>query len=82
MRHYQFNVEYIFKKVDCLEHVVMGINGQFPGPTIRAQAGDTLDIAVTNKLHTEGTVIHWHGIRMVSFDIYKYITRPLVGTFN
>ncbi|KAI9079520.1 hypothetical protein K1719_038492 [Acacia pycnantha] len=64
VRHYQFDVEYIFKKVDCLEHVVMGINGQFPGPTIRAEAGDTLDIALTNKLHTEGTVIHWHGIRM------------------
>ncbi|KAK4275843.1 hypothetical protein QN277_018861 [Acacia crassicarpa] len=64
VRHYKFDVEYIFKKVDCLEHVVMGINGQFPGPTIRAEAGDTLDIALTNKLDTEGTVIHWHGIRM------------------
>ncbi|XP_054819404.1 L-ascorbate oxidase-like [Prosopis cineraria] len=65
VRHYQFDVEYIYKKVDCLDHVVMGINGQFPGPTIRADAGDTLDIAVTNKLFTEGTVIHWHGIRQL-----------------
>lgn len=61
--HYKFDVEYIYKKPDCKEHVVMGINGQFPGPTIRAEVGDTLVIDLTNKLHTEGTVIHWHGIR-------------------
>ncbi|XP_027330394.1 L-ascorbate oxidase [Abrus precatorius] len=63
VRHYKFDVEYMLREPDCHEHVVMGINGQFPGPTIRAQAGDTLDIALTNKLSTEGTVIHWHGIR-------------------
>ncbi|RDX68855.1 L-ascorbate oxidase, partial [Mucuna pruriens] len=65
VRHYKLDVEYIFKTPDCLEHVVMGINGQFPGPTIRAQVGDTLDIALTNKLSAEGTVIHWHGIRQL-----------------
>ncbi|KAL4320448.1 hypothetical protein AHAS_Ahas14G0011500 [Arachis hypogaea] len=65
VRHYKFDVEYMIKKPDCLEHVVMGINGKFPGPTIRAQVGDTLHIALTNKLSTEGTVIHWHGIRQV-----------------
>ncbi|XP_027346285.1 L-ascorbate oxidase-like [Abrus precatorius] len=63
VRHYNFDVEYMIKTPDCLEHVVMGINGQFPGPTISAQVGDTLHIALTNKLTTEGTVIHWHGIR-------------------
>lgn len=67
VRHYKFDVEYMIRKPDCLEHVVMGINGQFPGPTIRAEVGDTLDIALTNKLSEEGTVIHWHGIRQVSF---------------
>ncbi|CAK8566824.1 unnamed protein product [Lathyrus sativus] len=65
IRHYNFDVEYMIKKPDCLEHVVMGINGQFPGPTISAQVGDTLAIALTNKLFTEGTVIHWHGIRQL-----------------
>ncbi|CAK9165716.1 unnamed protein product [Ilex paraguariensis] len=28
--------------MDCLENAVMGINGQFPGPTIRARARDTI----------------------------------------
>ncbi|KAI5436153.1 hypothetical protein KIW84_022563 [Lathyrus oleraceus] len=43
------------KKPDCLEHVVMGINDQFPGPTISAQVGDTLAVTLTNKLSTKGT---------------------------
>ncbi|MGK4302149.1 multicopper oxidase domain-containing protein, partial [Klebsiella pneumoniae] len=45
VKHYNFDVEYTIREPDCIEHVVMGINGQFPGPTIRAQVGDTLDIA-------------------------------------
>ena len=72
MRHYRFDVEYMMRKPDCLEHVVMGINGQFPGPTIRAEVGDTLHIALTNKLFTEGTVIHWHGIRQVLFFSFLF----------
>ena len=63
VRHFKWDVEYMYHAPDCLEHPVMGISGRFPGPTIRAQAGDTLDIALTNKLGTKGVVIHWHGIR-------------------
>ncbi|KAM5584817.1 hypothetical protein ABKV19_004262 [Rosa sericea] len=65
LRHFKWDVEYIFWSPDCEENVVMGINGQFPGPTIRATAGDTVVIELTNKLHTEGVVIHWHGIRQL-----------------
>ncbi|XP_057512907.1 L-ascorbate oxidase-like [Actinidia eriantha] len=62
-RHfYKWEVEYMYWSPDCVEGVVMAINGHFPGPTIRARAGDTLRIELTNKLHTEGVVIHWHGI--------------------
>lgn len=61
--HFQWEVEYMHWSPDCDEGVVMGINGQFPGPTIRARAGDTVVVELTNKLHTEGVVIHWHGIR-------------------
>ncbi|KAK0593225.1 hypothetical protein LWI29_033220 [Acer saccharum] len=64
-RHLKWDVEYVFWSPDCKENVVMGINGQFPGPTIRAKAGDTISVLLTNKLHTEGVVIHWHGIRQV-----------------
>ncbi|XVE59121.1 hypothetical protein DITRI_Ditri05aG0020000 [Diplodiscus trichospermus] len=64
-RHFKWEVEYMYRSPDCLENVVMGINGQFPGPTIRAKAGDTIVVELTNKLNTEGVVIHWHGIRQL-----------------
>lgn len=66
VRHYKWDVEYMFWAPDCEERVVMGINGQFPGPTIRAEVGDTIHVDLTNKLSTEGVVIHWHGIRQVA----------------
>lgn len=65
VRHFKWEVEYMYTSPDCMEHVVMGIDGQFPGPTIRAKAGDTIVVELTNKLHTEGVVIHWHGIRQL-----------------
>lgn len=64
-RHYKWDVEYMFWAPDCQQRVVMGINGQFPGPTIRAHVGDTINVELTNKLGTEGVVIHWHGIRQL-----------------
>ncbi|OWM69087.1 hypothetical protein CDL15_Pgr025274 [Punica granatum] len=62
-RRFKWDVEYMFWSPDCVENIVMGINGQFPGPNIRARAGDTVHVELTNKLYTEGVVIHWHGIR-------------------
>ncbi|KAJ0034140.1 hypothetical protein Pint_24194 [Pistacia integerrima] len=64
-RHFKWEVEYMFRTPDC----VVGINGQFPGPTIRAKAGDTISVEVTNKLHTVGVVIHWHGITKLGTPI-------------
>nr|VDD33036.1 unnamed protein product [Brassica oleracea] len=58
-----WEVENQFRSPDCTEGVVIAINGTFPGPTIYANAGDTVIIHVKNKLSTENVVIHWHGIR-------------------
>lgn len=38
-------------------------NGMSPGPTIRAQRGDTVEIELTNALDTP-TTIHWHGLHV------------------
>jgi len=37
------------------------INGQFPGPLIRANQGDRLLINVTNQI-ANATTMHWHGL--------------------
>jgi len=43
--------------------------GQFPGPTIKADWGDTIRVIVTNALRINGTSIHWHGIRMLNNNV-------------
>lgn len=46
--------------------VCMLFNGQYPGPTIEANWGDTISVTVNNKLKNNGTSIHWHGIRQLN----------------
>eukprot|EP00250_Pteridium_aquilinum_P022341 c25355_g2_i1 orf=80-1891(-) len=60
-----WEVEYVLWSPDCVEKVVIGINGQFPGPSIRGHVGDTLEVHVHNLLPTESLSIHWHGIRQI-----------------
>lgn len=45
--------------------VATAINGQIPAPILRWREGDTVTLAVTNRL-SEPTSIHWHGIRTPS----------------
>jgi CopA family copper-resistance protein len=39
------------------------VNGSVPGPTLRWREGDTVTLAVTNRLKKQ-TSIHWHGVRV------------------
>jgi FtsP/CotA-like multicopper oxidase with cupredoxin domain len=41
----------------------VGVNGQTPGPLLRWREGETVTIAVTNRLAVP-TSLHWHGIRL------------------
>ena len=43
----------------------VGINGLVPAPILRWREGETVSIAVTNRLR-EHTSIHWHGVRVPS----------------
>ncbi|KAJ9142472.1 Multicopper oxidase [Pleurostoma richardsiae] len=47
----------------------MLINGAFPGPVIQADWGDTIEVQVINNLETNGTSIHWHGLRQFDNNI-------------
>src|SRR6202035_2117760 len=42
-----------------------GVNGSVPAPILRWREGDTVTLAVTNRL-SEPSSIHWHGIRTPS----------------
>jgi FtsP/CotA-like multicopper oxidase with cupredoxin domain len=43
---------------------VILINGQFPGPLIEANWGDTIQVTLHNQITgpEEGTSFHWHGL--------------------
>ncbi|KAK3163270.1 hypothetical protein QOZ80_1AG0001480 [Eleusine coracana subsp. coracana] len=65
VHHHTWDIAYRYKSPDCFEKIVVTINGEFPGPTIRATQGDTVVVTVNNHLETENTGIHWHGIRQI-----------------
>lgn len=48
------------------------INGQFPGPLIEANWGDTISVTVHNRLTDpeDGTSIHWHGFPQTQTPYY------------
>ena len=48
---------------DGVERPALLVNGSLPGPTIEAKWGDTVTVHVTNSMQTNGSSIHWHGIR-------------------
>jgi FtsP/CotA-like multicopper oxidase with cupredoxin domain len=50
---------------DGVPRDMMVFNKQYPGPTIEANWGDIIEITVKNSLTTNGTSIHWHGLRQL-----------------
>ncbi len=41
----------------------LAVNGSVPGPTLRWREGDTVSIAVTNRMRVP-TSVHWHSLRL------------------
>jgi hypothetical protein len=50
---------------DGYERTCKTFNGSMPGPPIIANWGDELIIHVTNNLKSNGTTVHWHGVRQL-----------------
>ncbi|KAI9893282.1 MAG: hypothetical protein M1814_000411 [Vezdaea aestivalis] len=61
-RNYDFNVEWVTASPDGFARPVMGINGQWPIPTITADVGDIVIVDVHNKLGNQTTALHFHGL--------------------
>ncbi|XP_020970094.1 laccase-14 [Arachis ipaensis] len=61
----------------CSTKNILTVNGEFPGPTLKAHTGDTLIVNVYNQANHNIT-IHWHGARQVRnpwSDGAAYITQ-------
>jgi iron transport multicopper oxidase len=62
---YNFDVSWVYANPDGLANrPVIGINGQWPIPTITATKGDRLIVNVKNSLGNETTSLHFHGLYM------------------
>jgi FtsP/CotA-like multicopper oxidase with cupredoxin domain len=62
-RYYTFNVSRGVLSPDGYQKQMILVNGAYPGPTIEANWGDTIQVTVQNNIQSpaEGTAIHWHG---------------------
>ncbi|KUJ21486.1 multicopper oxidase [Mollisia scopiformis] len=58
---YNWDINWVEAAPDGFKRPVIGINGQWPCPTIEANLGDTIIVHVYNGLVNETTGIHFHG---------------------
>ncbi|KAL3640786.1 hypothetical protein CASFOL_015754 [Castilleja foliolosa] len=61
----------------CSNKSILTVNGQFPGPTVHVNQGDTIVINVINRAK-ENVTIHWHGVKQLRYpwsDGPEYITQ-------
>lgn len=60
---YDFEISWVRANPDGLsERPVIGINGQWPPPIMKATIGDTVIVNVDNQLGNQSTSLHFHGI--------------------
>ena len=60
---YDFRISWFVGAPNGIPKNILGVNGQFPGPTIRGTKGDLLRVRVTNAIQTKENVsIHFHGL--------------------
>lgn len=64
VRSYDFTITRAQIAPDGVERDMFAINGQFPGPLIEANWGDTVEVTVHNGIvdSSEPTSMHWHGL--------------------
>jgi len=63
---YEFEITNTTISPDGIERLGLLVNGQMPGPTIRASWGDTVVVTVKNSMQNNGTSIHFHGVRQLN----------------
>ena len=70
VRSYTFTVARGTMAPDGVEREVLVVNDAFPGPTIEANWGDTVEVTVVNAITgpEEGTALHWHGLLQVNTE--------------
>jgi CopA family copper-resistance protein len=63
--HFDLTIDYLPVNFTGRHRLATAVNGSVPGPTLSWREGDTVTLAVTNRLK-EMASIHWHAIRLPS----------------
>ena len=79
-RSYDFTISRGVLSPDGVDRSMLLINGQFPGPMIEANWGDTISVTVHNAISNanedgipveqEGAALHWHGLLQKDTPFY------------
>lgn len=70
IQSYVFEVKRVTLNIAGVSRSMVTINGQYPGPVINANWGDTIRVTVKNLLTDNGTDIHWHGVRQLNTAVF------------
>jgi CopA family copper-resistance protein len=62
-KDFELTIDSLPVKFSGRHSVATAVNGTVPGPILRWREGDTVTVAVTNRLKVP-TSIHWHGMRV------------------
>ncbi len=62
-KHFDLTIDSLPVNFTGRRSVATAVNGSVPGPILRWKEGDTVTLAVTNRLKVP-TSIHWHAIRL------------------
>ncbi|XP_060198748.1 laccase-14-like [Lycium barbarum] len=77
VRHHRFVIKEAPYSKLCSSKNILTVNGQFPGPVLYANTGDTLVVNVQND-GSQNITIHWHGVKQPRYpwsDGPEYITQ-------
>jgi CopA family copper-resistance protein len=62
-KHFELTIDSLPVNFTGRRSVATAVNGSVPGPILRWKEGDTVTLAVTNRLKVPAS-IHWHAIRL------------------
>lgn len=62
---YDWNVTWVWASPDGFRRPVIGINNQWPCPTMQATQGDIVVVNLNNGLGNQTTGLHFHGINQL-----------------
>lgn len=84
---YNIDIDPTTKTINGNQVQAFLLNGSSPGPIIKAEIGDTLNITINNKTQKD-LIIHWHGLMVpndqdgVAFVTTKIISAGTNFTYN